>query len=170
MPNTTRVGAEPHGEVLDEVEVVAEAGVEHDVRRDLGDEEALPRGLEAAERVEREDREVGERRAIDASFQSDSSGVSSIAWMTGGGRRSPIRSRYRRTHWLSIDTPWNRVWKLNATRPSSAATRSISANAAAPSRGSTMPHATGKRSGVASRYAAISSLTRRVSAMPFGRR
>ena len=40
----------------------------------------------------------------------------------------------------------------------------------APSRGSTMPHATGNRSGVASRYAAISSLTRRVSAMPLGRR
>jgi hypothetical protein len=54
------LGTEAPGEVLDEVEVVAEAGVEDDVGRDVGDEEALPRGLEAAERVEREDREVGD--------------------------------------------------------------------------------------------------------------
>ena len=40
------VRAEAVGEVLDEVEVVTEARVEDDVRRDLGDVKALPRGFE----------------------------------------------------------------------------------------------------------------------------
>ncbi len=59
VPNTTRVGAESHREVFDEVEVVTQARVEHDVGRDLGDEEALARGLEAAEGIEGDHREVG---------------------------------------------------------------------------------------------------------------
>ncbi len=59
------VGPEHHAvrtelprEVLDEVEVVAQARVEHDVRRDVGDVEALARRLEAREGVERDDRQV----------------------------------------------------------------------------------------------------------------
>ena len=54
----------------------------------------------------------GSWHAIAASFQSASSGVSSIAWINGRPT-SPMRSRYCTTHWLSSDTPWKRVWKLD---------------------------------------------------------
>src|SRR5215211_8308815 len=52
--------AETHRELFDEVEVVAQTCVEHDVGRDVCHEEALPRGLVRREGVESQDRQIGE--------------------------------------------------------------------------------------------------------------
>ena len=46
-------------ELLDEVEVVAEARIEHDVRCDLGDKEALAGRLVGAEGIERQYGRIG---------------------------------------------------------------------------------------------------------------
>ena len=48
---------------------------------------------------------AGNERASSASFQSASSGVSSMACITGTSPRSAIRSQYLRIHRLSSDTP-----------------------------------------------------------------
>src|SRR5918995_3232727 len=53
-------GTETHGKLFDEVEVVAQTRIEHDVRCYVRYEEALLRGLVRRECIERQDREVRE--------------------------------------------------------------------------------------------------------------
>src|SRR4029453_2767996 len=57
-PEHHAFGAETHGKLFDEVEVVAQARVEHDAGRDVRHERALPRRLVRREGVEGDHREV----------------------------------------------------------------------------------------------------------------
>ena len=162
--------AERAGEVFDEVEVVAEAGVEHDVGRDLGDEEALARGLEAAEGIEGDHREVGKlprdrrqlpqrllRRVVHRVHQRDEADLAhplEVAEDPLAVHRHALEAgvEAERDQPELIRDAVDLVERGRAVARFHDAARD------------------GEPSGVASRYAAISSLTRRVSAMPFGRR
>ena len=74
----------------------------------------------------------GNARAIVAVFQMASSADSVMAWRIGLSPSSTMRSTYLRIHGLSMDAPWNRVWKLIAASPSSFLQRSSSASDSAP--------------------------------------